>query len=71
MTENLHKNCGRCRWFNDPYTWDEDEPREGYCGWPSERLPWSLRYGNRERMAVSEIEGTDCSQFEEALADGP
>jgi hypothetical protein len=60
--------CGSCRWFNPAYV-PCDDPAEalGLCEWPPERLPFSLRYGNRERMAVGPLEGVDCAGFEEGV----
>lgn len=60
------KNCGNCRLFDKDFAPDED-PNEalGLCLWPAENLPWSLRYGNRERLAVGPLEGVGCKQFEE------
>lgn len=57
--------CGTCRWF-DPDFAPDDNPAEalGLCRWPADRLPHSLRYGNRERMAVGPLEGESCPGFE-------
>jgi hypothetical protein len=64
----LAKNCGACRWFDADYAPDDDPADAlGLCGWPADRLPYSLRYGNRERMAVSPIAGEKCSCFERRL----
>lgn len=57
--------CERCRWFNPDFAPDDDKEQAlGLCEWPADRLPWSLRYGNRERMAVGPLEGFNCPQFE-------
>ena len=58
--------CRDCRWFK-PFDsdYDRDDPDElGLCEWPADRLPWSLRYGNRERTAVSPLDGKGCVGFE-------
>jgi len=59
------KTCGTCKWF-DPDFAPDDDPAEalGLCTWPAERLPYSLRYGNRERMAVGPLEGETCTTWE-------
>lgn len=59
------RRCGTCRWFNPDFAPD-DNPAEalGLCEWPAERLPHSLRYGNRERGAVGPLEGTECPTHE-------
>lgn len=56
------KACGNCRWFNEDYAPNDEDPSEalGLCEWPAERLPISLRYGNRERVAVCPLEGETC-----------
>lgn len=60
--------CANCRWFDLEalcFTKDDDpEEAIGECQWPSERLPYSLRYGNRERMAVHPADGEGCAGFE-------
>jgi len=58
-------SCGTCKWF-DPDFAKLDTPEEslGLCAWPADRLPFSLRYGNRERMAVCPLDGKDCSAHE-------
>lgn len=55
------KRCGTCSWFNPDFA-PHDDPEEamGLCEWPAARLPFSLRYGNRERSAVGPLEGTAC-----------
>lgn len=65
------KSCGTCKWFDASLggavsTMEEDEDGEilGHCTWPADRLPWSLRYGNRERIGVYATEGADCSAYE-------
>lgn len=67
--------CGRCRWF-DPWPFDRadvsDDPEgHGRCDWPSDRLPWSLRWGSRERVGVAPFEGAGCPCFEPAPEAGP
>lgn len=64
MTD-LPRRCKTCRWFNPDFAkLDTDEESLGLCEWPADRLPYSLRYGNRERVAVSPLEGADCPCFE-------
>lgn len=60
-----HRRCKSCRWFDPDFAkLDTDEESLGLCEWPADRLPYSLRYGNRERMAVSPLDGADCPCFE-------
>jgi hypothetical protein len=61
----MSKSCASCRWFDASFAPDDD-PREalGLCEWPASLLPHSLRWGNRERVAVSPLEGTECSCHE-------
>ena len=62
--------CGKCKWFDR--TFDgllliehfDDEEDLGGCEWPADRLPYSLRYGNRERLGVYAYEGKGCAGFE-------
>jgi hypothetical protein len=62
MTE---QRCGSCRWFDPDFAPNEDEEEAlGLCDWPAENLPWSLRWGNRERVAVGPLEGATCPQWE-------
>lgn len=64
MTD-LPRRCKSCRWFDPDFAkLDTDEESLGLCEWPADRLPYSLRYGNRERMAVSPLDGADCPCFE-------
>ncbi len=57
--------CAACRWFNADYAPDDNlEDSLGLCEWPAKRLPYSLRYGARERMAVRPIDGTTCPCWE-------
>lgn len=61
----MSKNCGSCKWYDPAYS-NADAPPEdqlGACEWPSDRLPWSLRWGNRERLYVAPTEGTKCPQY--------
>lgn len=62
------KSCATCKWYDaDYFLADPDDPPEdriGQCGWPAERLPYSLRYGNRERMATSPVDGAECAAHE-------
>lgn len=62
------RNCGSCKWYDaDAYLADPNDPPEdriGQCTWPAERLPYSLRYGNRERMATSPVDGANCAAYE-------
>ena len=55
------RRCETCRWF-DPEFAQLDTPEEslGLCEWPADALPFSLRYGNRERTAVGPLEGAEC-----------
>ena len=58
--------CATCRWFDADYFLcadDEDHPMDR-CGWPAERLPYSLRYGSRERMSVVPTDGAGCAGHE-------
>ncbi|MEN3238259.1 hypothetical protein PUR29_32955 [Methylobacterium ajmalii] len=68
------KWCGTCTWFDPIYVpVDETEEAVGLCEWPAERLPHSLRWGNRERLAVGPLEGENCPCHElkpEGRADG-
>lgn len=58
--------CAICRWFDPDFAPDPDpEEALGLCEWPAERLPFSLRYGNRERTAVRPVDGDECACFEE------
>jgi hypothetical protein len=62
----MSETCGTCLYFDGTLAPEED-PREalGLCTWPASRLPWSLRYGSRERMAVGPLEGGSCPCFVE------
>lgn len=64
------QECGNCKWFEHAW-WDTENTRDdwlnpvlGFCEWPKDRLPYSLRYGNRERMMVEPTDGDTCSCFE-------
>jgi hypothetical protein len=59
------KRCETCKWWNELYPEPNDplEDRLGNCEWPAELLPYSLRYGNRERTGVYGHEGTLCPQW--------
>lgn len=61
--------CGQCKWFDaDAFLADPNDPPEdriGVCGWPSENLPYALRYGARERVAVIPVDGEGCKCFEQ------
>lgn len=61
------KNCGSCKWYDkDYYFADPDDPPEdriGECNWPADLLPYSLRYGNRERMATTPVDGDRCTCY--------
>ena len=58
--------CGTCHWFDRTLGGNllpehfNDEEDIGGCDWPAENLPYSLRYGNRERMGVSARDGAEC-----------
>lgn len=60
--------CSTCRWFDlTTYFADlSDPPAEqmGACVWPAEQLPFSLRYGNRERTSVTPLDGAGCAQYQ-------
>lgn len=62
--------CKTCRWFNRPpwYQGDDDPDALGSCDWPADHLPYSLRYGNRERMFVAPCDGGKCPAHESADA---
>lgn len=55
------RTCATCHWFAPSFAPD-DNPAEalGLCTWPADRLPYSLRSSNRERMAVSPLDGVEC-----------
>lgn len=64
------RSCGTCRWF-DPSNYGsldasffDPEDDVAACLWPAERLPYSLRYGNRERLGVMYSDGADCNAWE-------
>lgn len=62
----MTKNCGNCKWYDPDYAPDDNpEDALGLCRYPAERIPYSLRYGNRERMAVCPLDGCNCYCFEE------
>ena len=61
--------CGNCKWF-EPVIDGETAAQMSYddvafCMWPYDRLPFSLRYGNRERTMVTKLDGVGCAGFEE------
>jgi hypothetical protein len=61
--------CKTCKWFDPTYYGtiyaDDDESEQvGACDWPAERLPYSLRWGNRERVGVYPLEGESCPTWE-------
>jgi hypothetical protein len=58
------KACGTCKWLLLDYLYDTPEESLGFCEWPADRLPYSLRYGNRERMMVSPVDGRNCNAYE-------
>lgn len=62
------QNCGSCKWYDaDAYMASPDDPPEdriGECNWPAERLPFSLRYGSRERVPTSPVDGAQCAAHE-------
>jgi len=62
----IERSCGTCRWFDATYAPNEDDPELAYglCEWPAERLPASLRGGNRERSAMNPADGRDCPCWE-------
>lgn len=63
----MTQSCKTCRWFDPSFAPDEDEHEAlGLCEWPADRLPYSLRWGNRERVAVRPLEGSDCPCYEPA-----
>lgn len=63
---SMTQSCATCRWYDATafYSGPDDDDPIGTCDWPAERLPFSLRYGNRERVAVRPHEGTDCPCYE-------
>lgn len=63
----MTQSCKTCRWFDPSFAPDEDEHEAlGLCEWPADRLPYSLRWGNRERVAVCPLDGSDCPCYEPA-----
>jgi len=63
----MAQRCKTCRWFDPSFAPDEDEHESlGLCEWPADRLPYSLRWGNRERVAVRPLDGSDCPCYEPA-----
>jgi len=56
--------CGNCKWFEWPEWQTEDEDDYAFCRWPSSNLPYSLRYGARERLMIHFNDGADCYCFE-------
>lgn len=66
----VDQRCSTCAWFGREDWYQGDGPDEngdyglGFCEWPADRLPWSLRYGNRERMGVYANQGETCSCWE-------
>jgi hypothetical protein len=64
------KTCSTCELFDPDYYGDfvddtDDRGVLGECEWSSEDLPWSLRYGSRERVAVYAREGDTCCGWKE------
>lgn len=61
----MTRNCGNCRWYEEYVEGDENMLALGFCEWPEDRIPWSLRWGKRERVSVHPHEGDKCPCFEE------
>lgn len=59
----MKKSCRTCKYFRVPEWVFEttDEDFLGDCEWPTENLPYSLRYANRERTMVEPTDGAECS----------
>lgn len=62
----LGQRCGNCYWADNifPYEGQTAEDVLLECQWPAEQLPYSLRYGNRERLSVAVSDGAKCPQYE-------
>lgn len=60
----MPKACATCRWYEPLLPEDTAEDALGTCEWPAERLPYSLRRGNRERVMVSPTDGETCWCYE-------
>lgn len=64
--------CALCRYYDkDFYLADPNDPPEdqiGECQWPSGNLPYSLRFGSRERVPVRPVDGEGCKGFERKAA---
>lgn len=69
------KRCETCAWFDPDFVPAEHcvdpEDAMGLCEWPANQLPFSLRYGNRERLAVAPKDGAQCAQWKEKSAAAP
>lgn len=64
--------CKTCGWYDASYylfTEEDGDDAIGQCEWPADNLPFSLRYGNRERMATHPNEGTECVCWKEKTDD--
>lgn len=66
MTFPLDGYCGNCKWYEPwfPYNGSALVDESAECTWPANRLPYSLRYGNRERMSVYPLDGSNCPCWE-------
>lgn len=60
---NACKNCVFWREDYPEFCDDADEDRIGSCTWRGP-MPWSLRYGLRERTACYANDGIECATFE-------
>jgi len=67
------KNCGTCKLYVESIPPDADgEPGVGECGWSSDKLPYGLRWGARERVMVQSSDGEACTCHDEkAVIDEP
>jgi len=62
----MAKQCATCKHFSLIEFYEPDDPEAmGDCCWNVATLPYSLRYANRERVAVHVYDGITCQQYEE------
>lgn len=61
-------NCEACKWSSNPFPEASAGPDDLLeCEWPAALLPYSLRWGNRERVMVARNDppaGQTCTQFQ-------